>query len=270
MRNISDLPISGSENEYISLRDEIIERVTVMNNQASSAFGVILTVWAAGFTCLGIMAACWTQMSYPYMRWLSICPVGAFFISLLIILPMAIKSGENVRQIISIGVFIKIFYEYIPSIKNQGCNNIGWETANAIVNRGITQKAKNKRFFNWFDGKINDRINSEYTLLGIASLFFMFIAILINREIVRNSERIWIYYTAYSICLFFSIFYIGIISFQSNGKRNAKMANQSYTKEFLLLAIEKSILTEEEVKQAWLDLNPQNEVNRIRLDTLFK
>ena len=270
MKNISDLPISGSIEEYTALRNEILERLSFMNSQASSAFGVILTVWAAGFTCLGIIAASWSHMSYSLMRWLSICPIGAFLISMLIILPMAIKSGENIRQIISLGVFIRVFYEYIPSLRNPENNNTGWETANILVNRGITQKKVKKKFFSWFNGQINDRLNSEYTLLSLASGFFMGISIIINYEVVRNSDRIVFYIIGYIICGLFALFWLPIISYQSNGKRNAKMMSTSYTKEFLLLAVEKKIISKKELKKAWEDMNPKNEVNESLLESYFE
>ena len=270
MKNISDLPISGSIEEYTSLRNEVIERLSFMNSQASSAFGVILTVWAAGFTCIGIMAADWSNLSYSYMRWLSLCPIGAFFISMLIILPMAIKSGENVRQIIAIGVFIRVFYEYIPSLRNSDNHNTGWETANMLVNRGITQKKSKKKFFSWFNGQINDRLNSEYTLLCLASCFFMGISIMINYEVVRNSDRIVFYIIGYVFCGLFALFWLPIISYQSNGKRNAKIMSASYTKEFLILAVEKKIISKKELKKAREDLNPKNEVNNSLLESYFE
>lgn len=46
-----------AKDEYESLRNETIERITIMNNQSSNAFGVILTTWASGFVLLGIIVS---------------------------------------------------------------------------------------------------------------------------------------------------------------------------------------------------------------------
>ena len=270
MRNISDLPSSGSEEEYISLRDEIIERVSIMNNQSSSAFGATLTVWAAGFTCFGIMAATWSETNQQIMKWISLCPIGVFLISMLILLPMGIKSGENIRQIIAIGSFIKVYYEYIPTLKDPNKQYISWETANALVNRGITNKEKKQGVSDVINRRIDDCHNAEYTLLCIASSMLMIIALSVFYELFPNMLNIAIYYILGALLFLFSVFWISTVYIQSNAKRNAKNANILFTKEFLILAVEKNILSEEEAKKAWNDLNPKNEVDRIRLDTLFK
>ena len=62
--------------EYSSLRNETVERISIMNNQASSAFGILLTTWGAGFTLLGILVSCQVsdkhyhsnKRSYHYIR----------------------------------------------------------------------------------------------------------------------------------------------------------------------------------------------------------
>lgn len=38
-----------SPEEYSSLRNETVERISIMNNQASSAFGILLTTWGGWF-----------------------------------------------------------------------------------------------------------------------------------------------------------------------------------------------------------------------------
>lgn len=37
-----------SEMEYKSLRDEILQRISLMNTQATSAITIVLTMWASG------------------------------------------------------------------------------------------------------------------------------------------------------------------------------------------------------------------------------
>lgn len=45
--NIFDI-FEISESEYISLRDEMVQRIVLMNSQATNAITVVLTMWAAG------------------------------------------------------------------------------------------------------------------------------------------------------------------------------------------------------------------------------
>lgn len=43
---------TSSFNEYNSLRQELITRITLINNQAHTAILTILTIWSAGFVLL--------------------------------------------------------------------------------------------------------------------------------------------------------------------------------------------------------------------------
>lgn len=44
------LKYKPSENEYMSLREELIQRTSNINSQASSAIVAIISAWAAGFS----------------------------------------------------------------------------------------------------------------------------------------------------------------------------------------------------------------------------
>ena len=46
-----------SENEYVNLRNEIIQRILLMNSQATNAITVVLTMWVAGLGMFGIQLA---------------------------------------------------------------------------------------------------------------------------------------------------------------------------------------------------------------------
>lgn len=39
-----------SENEYMSIRTEMIERIKLLNSQSFTALAAIISFWAAGFT----------------------------------------------------------------------------------------------------------------------------------------------------------------------------------------------------------------------------
>lgn len=84
--------------EYSSLRNETVERISIMNNQASSAFGILLTTWGAGFTLLGILVSCQVSDKYevPFvcLLLLSIGQVLAFFHPCLCLFPWQLKVGR--------------------------------------------------------------------------------------------------------------------------------------------------------------------------------
>ena len=127
--------------EYNSLRNEVVERISIMNNQASNAFGILLTTWAAGFTLLGLLVSFQISDKYeiPFgcLFLLSTGQVLAFLSSLLMLVPMAIKSGENLRQLISLGIYIRVFYDYIS--KHNDCKQrFLWETADKQVSAFTT------------------------------------------------------------------------------------------------------------------------------------
>lgn len=42
------------QTEYQTLRNEIVERISIINSQASNAMSLIITTWAAGFALLGV------------------------------------------------------------------------------------------------------------------------------------------------------------------------------------------------------------------------
>lgn len=256
---------SFSVDEYSTLRNEIIQRISIMNNQAANAFGIILTVWAAGFSCLGILMANKATLDYYSLAWLSFCQLGAFVISLFIILPMAIKSGENISQIISIGIYIRIFYFYVPHHHDPTGDIFGWEYANPLINKSTTPKQLRP-----IEGIINNRLNSEYTILGVASLLFIFGSILINYSIVRQSSYIGLILAGYAVILLLSIAYIGIISLQSNIKRNAKRAAGLYVKQYLTLAVEEGFLKKQDLKKAWKELHPGAAVPYKKYESYFQ
>lgn len=167
--------------EYNSLRNETVERISIMNNQASSAFGLLLTTWGAGFTLLGILVSFQVsgkeEISFLFLLLLSIGQVFAFLSSLLMLVPMAIKSGENLRQMISLGVYIRVFYDYASKYRN--CTQrFSWDTADKQVSAFTTIKGTNKFWLRQF--------NAEYIILGFISTTFLFISYVYNAILFRQ------------------------------------------------------------------------------------
>ena len=48
---------SISDSEYVSLRNELIQRILLINSQATNAITIVLTMWAAGLGLFGIQVA---------------------------------------------------------------------------------------------------------------------------------------------------------------------------------------------------------------------
>lgn len=109
-----------SESEYISLRDEMVQRIVLMNSQATNAITVVLTMWAAGLGLFGIQLA--NMRKFNILHNLALCfgEVGSFFCALIILIPLAMKSGENLRQLVTLNLYISFFYfELIRKIKSK-------------------------------------------------------------------------------------------------------------------------------------------------------
>ena len=107
MNNNNHMQISIDE--FNALRSETVERISIMNSQASNAIGMILTTWAAGFGLLGINFSNLDKLNEVAQIIISFGQTSAFLFSILLLIPMAIKSGENLRQLVSIGVYIRVF-----------------------------------------------------------------------------------------------------------------------------------------------------------------
>lgn len=98
-----------NEEEYSALRAETCTRIEIMNSQATSALTTALATWVMGFTLLGFQVT-----SQPTDIMAVLLPLGqivAFLATILLLLPMATKSGENLRQMVSLGAYIRVFYD---------------------------------------------------------------------------------------------------------------------------------------------------------------
>ena len=65
-----------------------------------------------------------------------------FFNSIFYFVPLAIKSGENLTQMVSLSAYIRVFYDY-PFQKNLKMN---WETSNNLLSVVNTDKKKKVLF----------------------------------------------------------------------------------------------------------------------------
>lgn len=237
--------------EYNSLRNETVERISIMNNQASSAFGLLLTTWGAGFTLLGILVSFQVsgkeEISFLFLLLLSIGQVFAFLSSLLMLVPMAIKSGENLRQMISLGVYIRVFYDYASKYRN--CTQrFSWDTADKQVSAFTTIKGTNKFWLRQF--------NAEYIILGFISTTFLFISYVYNAILFRQKIPSNYLLTGGLLIAIFAFYLLHIIHIKSSTKRNVMLLSDEYTKKYLVLAVESGIIEKKDLTNAWNELDP--------------
>lgn len=172
-----------SEQEYQSLRGEMIERIKLMNTQAVSAITIVLTMWAAGVGILGIQLTNLSKLDTIHNTALCCSEIGAFFCALLILIPLSVKSGENLRQQVVIGCYLKIFYYYLVRRDNTDSDKIyPWEYINGLTNDIF--KKKNKKSM-----RLQIFANSEYPILGLLSAFFSFSILITNYNIIFEKEH---------------------------------------------------------------------------------
>lgn len=243
--------ITFAQEEYNSLRAETIERISIMNNQASSAFGIILTTWASGFALLGIFLSNKSELSAAYFIVLLVGQISSFLASLLMLIPMAIKSGENLRQLTSLSIYIRVFYDFASNIRHD--TRYAWDTADKRVSAVTTAKGTRK-----FWAK---RFNSEYTVLGITSSFFLLIILIVNIVYLEYDINLHCVVWPGIVVMIVSIYFVVVIHKRSNIKDNMMELSKEYTKKYLVLAVETGIIQENELTSAWTALNPQKGID---------
>ena len=105
-----------SEDEYASIRNEMIQRINTINSQASTAVVTILSTWAAALT-LSLELIKNIELAPNDLLLIIIIRTVIFLVPIFYFIPLAAKSGENVTQIVSISAYIRVFYDYL-SFKN--------------------------------------------------------------------------------------------------------------------------------------------------------
>ena len=157
-----------SSNEYNSIRAEMISRINVISTQTSTALITIISMWAAGFTLLVL----YSQKQFETMEITIIMGyISAilFLIPILYFIPLAIKSGENMVQIASLSMYIRVFYDALSIINGDELYN--WETSNNRVSNVNIDRGTKSGVLRW--------INSEYSILAVSSyMLFIMVSVL--------------------------------------------------------------------------------------------
>lgn len=151
--------------EYISLREELIQRLAIVNAQSHTAVLTIITAFAAGIS-LGYGGEMNNVENSIDFLFLNILRAVIFLIPIAYLVPLSVKSGENLIQIASLSAYIRVFYD-MNSLDGERMN---WETSNNILSNANIDKGKNN------ENKEMKLYNEEYTVLAAISflLFYFF------------------------------------------------------------------------------------------------
>lgn len=242
-----------AEEEYQSLREEMIERIKLMNTQAVNAITIVLTMWAAGVSILGIQLTNLNKLVVSYNLALCCSEIGAFFCALLILIPLSMKSGENLRQQVAISCYLKVFYYYLIKHEQTEADSIyPWEYMSGMTNDIFKKKRKKSRH-------LQRLANSEYPILGLLSAFFSFSVLITNYNIF--CEKIDLVFL--KIVFLLAIIIIEIIEFMmivilyknTNIKYNITDIVDKKLKETLEMAVRMGVMRETEDSTAYEELS---------------
>ena len=181
-----------SVHEYDSLRNELVQRIGMLQSSAVESRIFVFTLWGLGFTALSLLGTRYRDLM-PIYAWLIGCGTGLIFMfTMVLLLPAANKQHENLYQIMAISCYIRVFFEYSPMQSTS--NRFAWETQNTITNQYTNpNRAKNK-----VKGAL---YNPEHFILGIASTIFVAASGALSWHLLKN----WILLVTYGIMLAFTL-----------------------------------------------------------------
>lgn len=258
MRNSRKVNVS----EYSALREETCTRIEIMNSQANSAFTTALAAWVIGFTLLGLQFTSDNSSADVLTLILTIGQMTAFFSAIILLLPMAARSGENLRQLVSLAAYIRIFFDEASQVNSQDDFKFYWETMDKKMNIIINSSTKTSTSTVYdniqkFSSKPS-LFNSEYIALAIVSnAFFLLHCANFIFLLCEVPVRITILITVCLVLIAFEILAICLIrkiSQVSSGRLNSKETYRVYLKQYFELAMKYNVLGKDEGEQIWNDI----------------
>ena len=241
--------IKFNAQEYTSIRNELVQRLSVINAQSHTAILTIVTAIGAGITLIDTEV---DQINNEVgFISLNIIRSLIFLIPILYLFPLAVKSGENLIQIASLSAYIRVFYDYI-SKPNEKMN---WETSNNILSNANIDRGKRSFYMKFYNG--------EYTVLAILSYLlyigFSVVSIIILKSVVDKNflMGLEIFYTLLALFLLVVV----ICIHKSAGMKNTLMKyTPIYIEGYLKRAIEMGVIDNLDIDSAKKELNPYNEI----------
>ena len=236
--------------EYISIRSEMCQRISVINAQSHTAILTIITAFGAGIT-LNYNAQVDKIDNMTGFISLNIIRCLIFIIPILYLFPLAVKSGENLIQIASLSAYIRVFYDYISNDNNK----MNWETSNNILSNANIDRGKRSFYMKFY--------NEEYTVLACISfvlyIIFSIISIIILDPVIERKYLIIIIATY--IILGAGLIEIIVAIHKSSGMKNTLMKyTPIYIEGYIKRAIEMGIIKNTDIEVVKEELNPYKEI----------
>lgn len=247
-----------SENEYLSIRSELIDRIKMMYSQDYTALIAILSTWTVGITFKITVFSnnfhIQDGLEDILLRFLSTI---IFIIPIIFFMPLAIKSGENLIQIASLSSYIRVFYDYPIKVETKNKN---WETSNNLLSNANVNRKNSNPLIKFFNG--------EYTILSLLSftllLTFSFLDITnlfrhydnhkIGKYTVLNIILLYIFIIILALAIIITIYK------SSNIKNTLMKYTVYYTNGYINRAHELGLITDQQLANAIYELNPLREM----------
>ena len=195
----------GAKEEYAQLRTEMNSRIEITFSFSHSIIIVVLTLWTIS---TGLYANVFKEANnngtfMSEQNWIFAgIQAGIFVITLLLLVPMAAKYGDNVKQITSLSSYIKIFYE-LPSIFCKRNEMFAWEFESGKLSSMSVDRKRDSFFSKLF--------TADFFLLGILSsmLYTIFATIAIAQLHKTSKNKI---FTCVAFALALILFIISVLS----------------------------------------------------------
>lgn len=248
-----------SENEYMSIRAEMIERIRLLNSQSFTALATVISFWTAGFTFKMALISKYDFISTEWERiTMDFLSATIFLIPIFLFIPLSVKSGENLAQIASISAYIRVFYDF--SILKSKINR-NWETSNNLLSNSNVDRKRKGDFLVFYNG--------EYTTLAVISFALYVICALLNIKkiiILFDTGKINVICTHCIIIVYFVItiiipFIIIIIHKVACMKNSLMDKTVYYVQGYIKRANELGIIRDEDMQIAINELNPKKELH---------
>lgn len=190
--------------QYNQLRAEMNSRIEITFSFSHSTISVVLALWTIS---IGI----YTHLSEnATSAWLfALIQSFIFIITLLLLVPLAAKYSDNLRQISSLGSYLKAFYE-IPSLFNESGNIFSWEIENGKMSSIIVDKGKKSLLSKLF--------TLDFLLLGIlSSILYTVFAVIADFQLMKTNVSVIHYFIVLSIEIAFFVLSVFAIILIYNG-----------------------------------------------------
>lgn len=233
---------------YTSLRTEMISRIESINNQASVAWTTILTAWVMGIS-LYIIPHAYEIVDPTILYWLGAAQSISMLLPVFFLLPMSVKSGENLTQIVSLSCYIRVFYENVRRHDELPC--IYWETANNAISSVNTDKGRKSLIYKLF-------FNQEYLVLAMTSMLLFVMFSILNSVHLYNIIKLR--YFILSVAAYLLLAFVSLIAIKEIRRfsciKTCMMENaEHYTKSYIRIAIRLGLFEREETSAEETDVD---------------